>query len=158
MTPAIFCVPLFTSLLDYAQRTMPDLPPEETLLLVDPDLDFLDWATKHLAADGLRILRFSASTMGLGNMGVLYICQHIARLRRLRVLHLDLARNHFDGTGAAYVTELVAGLASPAPAPAPPVQPTTGVAAVVDHRGASLRSFYLDGEPLWPAMVKRTTS
>ncbi len=31
--------------------------PEETLLLVDPDLDFLDWATKHLAADGLRILR-----------------------------------------------------------------------------------------------------
>ncbi len=32
-------------------------PPEETLLLVDPDLDFLDWATKHLAADGLRILR-----------------------------------------------------------------------------------------------------
>ncbi|MEI6604668.1 MAG: sigma-54 dependent transcriptional regulator [Verrucomicrobiota bacterium] len=57
MSPAIFCVPLFTSLLDYAQRTMPDLPPEETLLLVDPDLDFLDWATKHLAADGLRILR-----------------------------------------------------------------------------------------------------
>ena len=31
--------------------------PEETLLLVDPDLDFLDWATKHLAAKGLRILR-----------------------------------------------------------------------------------------------------
>ena len=26
-------------------------------MLVDPDLDFLDWATKHLAADGLRILR-----------------------------------------------------------------------------------------------------
>lgn len=36
---------------------MPENPPEETLLLVDPDLDFLDWATKHLAADGLRILR-----------------------------------------------------------------------------------------------------
>ncbi|MEY3393831.1 MAG: hypothetical protein RL346_67 [Verrucomicrobiota bacterium] len=30
---------------------------QETLLLVDPDLDFLDWATKHLAANGLRILR-----------------------------------------------------------------------------------------------------
>ena len=27
------------------------------MLLVDPDLDFLDWATKHLAAKGLRILR-----------------------------------------------------------------------------------------------------
>lgn len=30
---------------------------EDTLLLVDPDLDFLDWATKHLAAKDLRILR-----------------------------------------------------------------------------------------------------
>lgn len=36
---------------------MADSLPEETLLLVDPDLDFLDWATKHLAAKGLRILR-----------------------------------------------------------------------------------------------------
>ncbi|MBC7981142.1 MAG: sigma-54-dependent Fis family transcriptional regulator [Armatimonadetes bacterium] len=36
---------------------MPDTVSEETLLLVDPDLDFLDWATKHLAAKGLRILR-----------------------------------------------------------------------------------------------------
>lgn len=36
---------------------MPDPISEETMLLVDPDLDFLDWATKHLAANGLRILR-----------------------------------------------------------------------------------------------------
>lgn len=36
---------------------MADTLSEETLLLVDPDLDFLDWATKHLAAKGLRILR-----------------------------------------------------------------------------------------------------
>lgn len=36
---------------------MPEPAAEETLLLVDPDLDFLDWATKHLAAKGLRILR-----------------------------------------------------------------------------------------------------
>jgi DNA-binding NtrC family response regulator len=36
---------------------MPESTSEETLLLVDPDLDFLDWATKHLAAQGLRILR-----------------------------------------------------------------------------------------------------
>jgi len=48
---------LAASLLDCVQRTMPEVPPEETLLLVDPDLDFLDWATKHLAAEGLRILR-----------------------------------------------------------------------------------------------------
>ncbi len=36
---------------------MPEKPAAETLLLVDPDLDYLDWATKHLAADGLKILR-----------------------------------------------------------------------------------------------------
>jgi len=57
LVTAIFCVPLAASLLDCVQRTMPEIPPEETLLLVDPDLDFLDWATKHLAAEGLRILR-----------------------------------------------------------------------------------------------------
>ncbi len=36
---------------------MPDQSSEDTLLLVDPDLDFLDWATKHLSAKGLRVLR-----------------------------------------------------------------------------------------------------
>jgi len=36
---------------------MPEDSTEDTLLLVDPDLDFLDWATKHLAAQNLRILR-----------------------------------------------------------------------------------------------------
>lgn len=32
-------------------------PFEPSLLLVDSDLDFLNWATKHLSAEGLRILR-----------------------------------------------------------------------------------------------------
>ena len=32
-------------------------PREPTILLVDPDHDYLKWATKHLAADDLRILR-----------------------------------------------------------------------------------------------------
>ncbi len=36
---------------------MADSSVEDTLLLVDPDLDFLDWATKHLTANNLRILR-----------------------------------------------------------------------------------------------------
>jgi DNA-binding NtrC family response regulator len=36
---------------------MPQTSTEDTLLLVDPDLDFLEWATKHLAAKDLRILR-----------------------------------------------------------------------------------------------------
>jgi DNA-binding NtrC family response regulator len=40
-----------------ARAAMPESPKEETLLLVDPDLDFLEWATKHLGANNLRILR-----------------------------------------------------------------------------------------------------
>jgi DNA-binding NtrC family response regulator len=36
---------------------MSEATPEDTLLLVDPDLDFLDWATKHLFANNLKILR-----------------------------------------------------------------------------------------------------
>ncbi len=40
-----------------APREMAETSKEETLLLVDPDLDFLEWATKHLAARNLRILR-----------------------------------------------------------------------------------------------------
>ena len=36
---------------------MPENSSKDTLLLVDPDLDFLDWATKHLSAKNLRVLR-----------------------------------------------------------------------------------------------------
>ena len=39
--------------------------PENTLLLVDPDHDYLDWATKHLAADGLKILRCDSADKAL---------------------------------------------------------------------------------------------
>jgi len=38
-------------------NVMADQSSEDTLLLVDPDLDFLDWATKHLSAKNLRVLR-----------------------------------------------------------------------------------------------------
>ena len=38
---------------------------EQTILLVDEDLDFLDWATKHLEAKGVRILRCDNSTNAL---------------------------------------------------------------------------------------------
>lgn len=36
---------------------MSDNTAEQTILLVDSDIDYLEWATKHLSADGLRILR-----------------------------------------------------------------------------------------------------
>lgn len=38
---------------------------EQTILLVDPDLDYLEWATKHLAADGLKILRCNVADKAL---------------------------------------------------------------------------------------------
>ncbi|MEN8694336.1 MAG: sigma-54 dependent transcriptional regulator [Akkermansiaceae bacterium] len=38
---------------------------EHTILLVDPDLDYLDWATKHLAADGVQILRCDVADKAL---------------------------------------------------------------------------------------------
>lgn len=38
-------------------KPMSTSPDQDTLLLVDADHDFLDWATKHLHADDLRILR-----------------------------------------------------------------------------------------------------
>ena len=37
---------------------------EQTILLVDPDLDYLDWATKHLDADGVRSRVVSCSQSG----------------------------------------------------------------------------------------------
>lgn len=36
---------------------MSEVNEEQTILLVDSDLDYLDWATKHLSAKGVRILR-----------------------------------------------------------------------------------------------------
>jgi DNA-binding NtrC family response regulator len=39
--------------------------PEDVLLLLDPDLDFLEWATKHLTAKNLTILRCDDSAKAL---------------------------------------------------------------------------------------------
>jgi len=36
---------------------VPETSAEQTILLVDSDIDYLEWATKHLDAEGLRILR-----------------------------------------------------------------------------------------------------
>jgi DNA-binding NtrC family response regulator len=36
---------------------MPEAATEQTILIVDQEIEFLDWATKHLAAKGLKILR-----------------------------------------------------------------------------------------------------
>jgi DNA-binding NtrC family response regulator len=44
---------------------MPESQFEDTLLLVDPDLDFLEWATRHLTAGKLRILRCDDSAKAM---------------------------------------------------------------------------------------------
>jgi DNA-binding NtrC family response regulator len=44
---------------------MPEDDPQETILLVDSDLDFLNWATSHLEAPGVRILRCDDSEKAL---------------------------------------------------------------------------------------------
>jgi len=41
------------------------MDPEHTILLVDPDLDYLEWATKHLSADRLKILRCDVADKAL---------------------------------------------------------------------------------------------
>lgn len=38
---------------------------EHTILLVDPDLDYLEWATKHLSAEGIKILRCGVADKAL---------------------------------------------------------------------------------------------
>jgi DNA-binding NtrC family response regulator len=38
---------------------------EHTILLVDPDLDYLEWATKHLSAEGIKILRCDVADKAL---------------------------------------------------------------------------------------------
>ena len=44
---------------------MPKKSKEDVLLLLDPDLDFLEWATKHLSAKGLSILRCDDSAKAI---------------------------------------------------------------------------------------------
>lgn len=44
---------------------MAESDPTDTLLLVDSDIDFLEWATKHLEAPGVRILRCDNSEKAL---------------------------------------------------------------------------------------------
>ena len=38
---------------------------EHTILLVDPDLDYLEWSTKHLSAEGIKILRCDVADKAL---------------------------------------------------------------------------------------------
>ncbi len=40
-----------------AKPVTPEPVPEQTILIVDTDREYLDWATRHLAAQGVRILR-----------------------------------------------------------------------------------------------------
>lgn len=52
-------------MLTIAVTTMAEADFTDTLLLVDNDIDFLEWATKHLEAPDLRILRCDSSDKAL---------------------------------------------------------------------------------------------
>ena len=60
---------------------------ERTLLLVDPDHDYLDWATKHLEADDVRILRCDNAD------NALKVCQKT----NVELVIADIAIQPFDG-------------------------------------------------------------
>ncbi|GAA5482491.1 sigma-54-dependent transcriptional regulator [Haloferula sargassicola] len=60
---------------------------EQTILLVDQDHDFLDWATKHLTADGVRILRCDNSDNAV----------KVVAKTEIDVVIADLQLQPFDG-------------------------------------------------------------
>ena len=59
----------------------------QTILLVDTDLDFLEWATKHLAADDLRILRCDHAEKAV----------KVCDTTRVDLVIADLVLQPFDG-------------------------------------------------------------
>lgn len=75
----------------------------QTILLVAPDLDYLEWATKHLAADGLRILRCDHAEKAV----------KVCDTTRVDLVITDLVLQPFDGLAlltrlrAAHPTTLV---------------------------------------------------
>ena len=90
------------------------MPPgtiEQTILLVDEDLDFLNWATKHLEAKGLRILRCDNGESAIKVVGKTSIDLVIAdiQLRPFDGLEL-LSRLRAKNTNAVVV--LTAGFPS----------------------------------------------
>jgi len=60
---------------------------ERTLLLVDPDLDYLEWAAKHLEAKGIRILKCDNAD------NALKVCQKTD----VSLIIADLVLQPFDG-------------------------------------------------------------
>ena len=59
----------------------------QTILLVAPDHEYLDWATKHLAADDLRILRCDHAEKAI----------KVCDTTRVDLVIADLALQPFDG-------------------------------------------------------------
>lgn len=66
---------------------MADTPTERTLLLVDPDHDYLQWASKHLEAKGVRILRCDNAN------NAVKVCQKT----QVELVIADIALQPFDG-------------------------------------------------------------
>ncbi|MFC0019944.1 sigma-54-dependent transcriptional regulator [Roseibacillus persicicus] len=87
---------------------MPDAEFKDTLLLVDSDIDFLDWATKHLEAPDLRILRCDSSEKALKVIGSTTVDLVLADFQTQPYDGLELLAK-IRAKNAAIVTILLAG-------------------------------------------------
>ena len=58
-----------------------------TILLVDPDIDYLDWATKHLETDTVQILRCNAADKAV----------QVIRKVDVQLMIADFGLQPFDG-------------------------------------------------------------
>ncbi len=75
---------------DYSCNVAADMPDpllEQTILLIDPEIEYLDWATKHLQAKGLQILRSDTADKAL----------KILKKTRVDLLISSLELQPFDG-------------------------------------------------------------
>jgi DNA-binding NtrC family response regulator len=66
---------------------MPNTPPDQTILLIDEDHDFLDWATKHLEAKTLTVLRCDDAAKAV----------KVVEQKEVDLVIADLSLKPFDG-------------------------------------------------------------
>ncbi|MGJ8724345.1 MAG: sigma-54-dependent transcriptional regulator [Roseibacillus sp.] len=90
---------------------MADAEFTDTLLLVDSDIDFLDWATKHLEAPDLRILRCDSSEKALKVLASTQVDLVLADLLTKPIDGLELLTK-IRAHDAGIVTILLAGFPS----------------------------------------------
>ncbi|MGA0846836.1 MAG: response regulator, partial [Luteolibacter sp.] len=96
---------------------------DDTLLLVDPDVDFLEWATRHLAAEKLRILRCDSAQKAMKVVEKTEVGVVVAAMDMQPIGGIELLE-HIQRTSSQTLVVLTAGF------------PTTGQIIEATQRGA----------------------